>query len=516
MVYLQSQLRSGLANLFAPRYRSLNSEDPALSNGLLSDTDDEKDFEKHVEPQAVSTIAALLCPLGRILRSLLLILVPSFVTNLFSPSTEPRKLHPTSFLDGVRGCAASIVAYIHLVAPHERWLLPVYGAEDKIGSNVLQLPFIRVLFAARPMVHIFMVISGYVLSLKAVRYMRRREHDKMLDTIVSMIVRRGMRLFLPSIAGLALMEFSAWAGWQHWQAEPTLWGKIYNVYLNAGRLVYSWHWDFENDIELLQLWTIPVEFSCSMMLFLVLIGVSKMRAWIRFAIIAALMVHCHACMRWGPFEFLAGMMLAEVDEIVRERREERQHVVSLSDATSTSTEQPATRKTSSMIHTAFWLTVFLLGLFLAGYPEENAILAPGFDTVVRWTPQIYLNKGIPLPSFFAFSIAAVLIIASICRLPLLQKPFTTPFAQYLGDLSYGLYIVHYMTVLSLEWKIVEVVHFMTGGNDTQLKRIVAVFLEITMLMVIVIWQADLFWRFIDKPVVRFARVVEMMCKRPDA
>lgn len=484
----------------------------------------EKDVTMRNLGDSHSFLNLILSTLTLIFRPFFFILIPSFIHTLFSREAQPAKLHSTSFLDGIRGYAAFIVAYVHLVPARERWLLPAYGHDeaDGLGSNILQLPFLRALFAARPMVHIFFVISGYVLSCKAIRLIRQGQHEKAANVLSSMIFRRGIRLFLPCIAGIVLMDITAWFGLQTWQSPTTAWGKIQNIAHNIGILMTCWSWDWENSYALMQLWTIPVEFACSMLLFVVLMGLSHVRPWLRFAITGGIMIHSHASGHWGPFEFLAGVSMAEIEEIIRERARAK----SLRLAAATGAAADFGLDLAAMgralplisvfpnISSAFWSLIFLFGLFLAGYPEQGAESSFGFEYITPFTPQVYINAGAPLPSYFWFGVSAILILASSFRLRPLQSFFETSFAQYLGKISYSVYIIHYTTVLVLGDRICDTAHHVVGDVDTQFKRLMIVFLEIVMLMILVIWQADLFSRVIDRPATNFARWLEDRCRKP--
>jgi hypothetical protein len=103
----------------------------------------------------------------------LLSLFPSIIQCRIDPSRKPPpgKIFPTSYLEGLRGLAASLVFWYHVDWKYLNTLMPSYGpplSEDgtRAPSSILQLPFLRVAFSGRRMVHIFFIISGYVLSLK--------------------------------------------------------------------------------------------------------------------------------------------------------------------------------------------------------------------------------------------------------------------------------------------------------------------------------------------------------------
>ena len=102
------------------------------------------------------------------------VLKPSFLGR-HAPAAKPRRLHPTSYLDGLRGVAALFVVFAHYEATYFSFLNPAWHASDdnaggaqSRNNNVLQLPILRTIYSSRFMVAIFFVISGHVLSQKAI------------------------------------------------------------------------------------------------------------------------------------------------------------------------------------------------------------------------------------------------------------------------------------------------------------------------------------------------------------
>lgn len=136
------------------------------------------------------------------LCSWLLALLPSF---LLYRQTTPRKLHPTSYLDGLRGFAALFVVFHHikLTFPGRFKALDLgYHStpqDPSLSAHFIQLPILRVLYNGQGMVAIFFVVSGYVLSYKPLKLIRKRDPATLLDSMASMIFRRHMRLYLPLI-----------------------------------------------------------------------------------------------------------------------------------------------------------------------------------------------------------------------------------------------------------------------------------------------------------------------------
>jgi peptidoglycan/LPS O-acetylase OafA/YrhL len=469
------EIKRRIATTF--QYSPIPHEYPLTAEEDESLLEGQKELES---PQKSST--------SHIFMAFLLALIPSFITNRFR-ATEPRKLHPTSFLDGLRGFAAIVVVSGHLVLYLERWVMIAYGVQSQ--GNILQLPFIRLLVSPRAMVHIFFVISGYVLSCRHVKMIWAAEHQKLGGSLVSAVFRRGIRLFLPPLVQLVSMLIFAVLGlpdFREWDVSDASFGNLYKS--SIGHLVSCWNWD-EVDGELFQLWTIPVEFSCSMLLFLFVLGTSRLKTWIRLSVVIGVMVHCQAAGRYGPFEFLAGYLMADLEEYWSERE---------------------LSGTTKRVHDAFWITCLLVGMFISGWPQLAAEETFGFKQLISWTPQAYLNRadpylenGLIYVSFFWFSLAAPLMLWALFRVPVLQKPFTSRLALYCGDISYSIYIVHWYVVISLKEQIGNMLHGLNGESDTGLKRTLSAIFEAFVIVGLSVWYADVFWRLVDRPIVKFGR-----------
>lgn len=162
--------------------------------------------------------------LGRHVVPALVALLPSFVVS--SKNKKPRKIFPTSYLDGLRGVAAFFVVVHHYtiaytVSSAQGWGLDRGG----VGSQnwFWLLPIIRVVHAGRFMVVIFFVLSGYVLSYRSLKLARQGKQLELLDSLASSVFRRWLRLHLPVIAScfmaFMLARFNAWhnmpKGWEH-------------------------------------------------------------------------------------------------------------------------------------------------------------------------------------------------------------------------------------------------------------------------------------------------------------
>lgn len=138
-----------------------------------------------VEDAGRSPIAnGILTQPRRYMRRGVLALLPSPLQRRLAPHlSKPPRIHPTSYLDGLRGLASFIVFAHHYTCEYVYPYVAYYGVStEKVPSSPLQLPFVRVVYAGRPMVHIFFVISGFVLSKKPLELVRAHKYDRLLTT----------------------------------------------------------------------------------------------------------------------------------------------------------------------------------------------------------------------------------------------------------------------------------------------------------------------------------------------
>jgi peptidoglycan/LPS O-acetylase OafA/YrhL len=217
---------------------------------------------------------------------------------------EPtKKAHITSYLDALRGWAAVIVFNHH------------YG---KIW--ILNHDFLRILVHGRAMVDVFFVISGYVLSYRMLKLMRTQQAVPLLDTVVSSVFRRWIRLYgsaaVASFILMLLVEFG-WTYRSRRQKNLALqlwdWGLDFGHFSNVfAHLDGYWSRNGLSNKYLDVLWTMPVEFRGSMALFTFCVGVCKLSTRNRMLLCWFLML---LAWYWAVVYvalFLGGLFLADL------------------------------------------------------------------------------------------------------------------------------------------------------------------------------------------------------------
>ncbi|KAF2432121.1 acyltransferase [Tothia fuscella] len=476
-------------------------------------------IKPHIRTFRASSWRAILC------RSTFALL-PSFIQNRFRTEHKPDKLFPTSYLDGMRGLAALFVFFCHY--SYSCFVITEGYGHGGPGenNNILQLPFIRLFYSGPPMVCLFFVISGYALSLKPLKQMRSHQWDALNTTLTSSIFRRGIRLFLPTTISTFMVVLLLRMGFYestrafasnkqllrniveyHPERLPTFTAQFNDWIWRVYEFVHVWGWEsFGGSTGYdVHLWTIPVEFRCSMVLFLVLSGLARLRVWIRLTSLFFIAWFTYRNGRWEMLLFLAGMFLAELDLIRLASRRPTLTNTPLHSSCSNCKESNSQRK---KIMKGFWIALGIVALYLMSQPDDHFSSTPGWITLSTLIPTFFTDKY-----RYYQCLGSILLVLATNHSKFLQKPFNHPIIQYLGKISYALYLVHGPVLHVIGYRI-EPWAWGVTGSESRGEYVRGFLLGAVFIVPTTVWVADLFWRWVDGPTVRFARWVEGRCNVP--
>jgi peptidoglycan/LPS O-acetylase OafA/YrhL len=436
----------------------------------------------------------------KLLVRICLALLPSPISKLCGAHVETVRPHSTTaYLDGMRGLASFIVLTEHLTMRYHPHVFEEYGNKP----TFFQLPIIRLLYSGSVMVAIFFVISGFALSLKPLEIIHERDWERLHHTMASATFRRGIRIFLPPIIVSFIVmigvrfhlydqQYSGATdmslGYPHYM--PTIWSQLIDwLEYVLGKLIYPYQWltplpNITQSDYAAPLYTIPQEFWSSLFLFAIITGLSRVRMSVRFMVVGFLIFISAWCMRREISMFLAGMILAEL-HLCRQPSASKSFVPS---------------RLRRLVSEVAWFLVFVIGLYMSSIPHTRGSYGsstPGFRTIskiIPWNSNVY-------------SIGAVLIVWGITNITLLQRLFTMSVFHYLGQISFALYLVHWPILAGGGWALVPAIWKITG-NSTDTRYEVGFGLGFLVLVPVVLWAADLYWRFVDVPCIRFARRFE--------
>ncbi|KAK3687650.1 acyltransferase family-domain-containing protein [Podospora appendiculata] len=508
--------------------------------------------------------------------------LPSFIPSLYNRfrlskassaaaaggPTRDKPLSPTAYLDGLRGVAALTVYIFHFGYLWFPVLRNGYGSTDS-DHLIWQLPVLRALHSGRASVTVFFVISGYVLSLRTLTIIYNGQTDKVLDALAGSVFRRPFRLYLPIVVstGIAavLTRFnnvfipnigggeippeqptSSQQFW-HW-LEVTI--KTINPFRSLTGRQNLWGNDYNG-----HLWTIPFEFKGSLLVFFLLLAFSRSRRSISFVGVS---IAAYWQMVSGDFDqtlFCAGLLLAELSLI-------------LPPAIFGLKLSPSGRRSAYILQHALTIALFITSLHFLSYPENHGPSSPGFRTISSLVPAFYDGNEERIQQFW-ISVGAITLVVALMYSPavsrrrsdatdldleldeeqqprpsaadlssrnappqsepLLQRLFTNAFAQYLGQISYSLYLWHGsinhivgMRYLHPAWAAWEAGEAGAKGlAESGFEAAAAAVLDtirreyiwkwawgMVVNTFILFWVSDVFHRAVDMPAVRVTRTIQ--------
>jgi peptidoglycan/LPS O-acetylase OafA/YrhL len=438
-------------------------------------------------------------------------------------------------IDGLRGLAALFVVCHHSSLLLFSWSIhhPWTSAET---SRLIQFPVLRLLVSGLPHVAIFFVISGYSISLKTLRHAHKREHAAGAAALASSVCRRHSRLFIPA----ATVSFIA-ACWSHWGWYPAeTWHEVVAIGTRApprdaesllGQLL-DWfrhllvHMDptFHNVNGIdgfaydLNQWTMPVEFAGSIIVFLLLAAFSRFSPVLRLVMTAGVLAWNLHITSYAPFLFVGGMFLADLSVFLKSRTKSNlagKEMVATEeeeDCLDVILEAKPNRSVAwAVFKHSLVITAFLFALYLLSMPEMNGAAggfdpAPGYRTLASLIPQQYWDAG--RPDYLFIPLAAFFLVGAVDRSPeILQRIFTTGFAQYMGRISFSLYLVHGPVLYTLAARLSPSAMAAVGGGNTDAQWAGGVALVGAAFTVVVVWYADLVSRLVDEKTVVFVKKV---------
>ncbi|KAF5553108.1 acyltransferase [Fusarium phyllophilum] len=258
-------------------------------------------------------------------RNLGIFLLPSFITRgLVQEETlqAQSSSSPTLYLDGLRGLFSFLVFLRHFLLPWEEDLDTGFGQNG--NTSLIKLPIVRLLYGG-PTVPIFFIVSGFVLAYKPLKLIHKKDYNALGLHTMSSVLRRPFRLFLPPLvstfivaisvsAGLYTAPYQDMPGWvpRHPERLGSLWAQIGDwMRFVVVDLTHPWSWKSPMSEYDSHLWTIPIQFRASMIVYLTLLALARARVWVRVTTLVFLCLYSLQQERWEMYLFFAGVFLAE-------------------------------------------------------------------------------------------------------------------------------------------------------------------------------------------------------------
>lgn len=331
------------------------------------------------------------------------------------PLTKPRLR--LEFLDGIRGWAALMVLFGHLILCTFKPTLPQ-----------LINPLTSFISDSKLAVYVFFVLSGFVLSIRFIQ-------ERPRPSLPAAILARYVRLAIPVLAScsIAYLLLSTGLMWNH-QAVPIThsdnWlGVFYNF---SPRLLTLFDFSlrgvffhYYEPIYNAPLWTMQWEFKGSIIIYMLgaIYGWKRSLAYAGgiFILIAAfvdahtkigfLQNHLEGCVQYGTF--IAGSALALAYVRIPKRIQNDRRLQNAATA------------------------LMLLPVAISAFAK------PAND---------------PLMSAYFNSLIAVPVVAAVTFSPWLKQLFTAPISRFLGRISFPFYLLHLLVICSFSSYLIVTLH----------------------------------------------------------
>ncbi|EZF31753.1 hypothetical protein TMEN_6256 [Trichophyton mentagrophytes] len=341
----------------------------------------------------------------------------------------------TRWADGLRGIAALFVVASHVTLCFARSVMPPSISTDG-PRRLFQNPYLRLIGQGNAAVSVFLVLLGFVNSLKTIQLIRSGCHQDALSTLSVGAFRRTGRLMLPATAatlvsfslcnlglyGLARSSDAYWTMTTAAAPSSTILEGIKSV---AWEMIAVWIVG-ENRYDQPQ-WALAHLFKGSFFIYMVLLATAS--ATPAFRLIALSILYA-----WGwiagdtivrPNVF-AGMILAEL------------------------TYLPTPKK--SKVTTVLPYLVVALGLYLCSFPDR-------FADQAQWSRQLEQLGRIIFPKNAAMgrawpNIGAQLLCFAVMYSPQMRHFLSHKWLHWIGSLSFALYLLHGMLMRTvLVWLV---------------------------------------------------------------
>ncbi|KAF9889474.1 hypothetical protein FE257_007377 [Aspergillus nanangensis] len=336
------------------------------------------------------------------------------------------------WIDGLRGIADLIIAFNHffnvdIPTPFRTF----WDSPPSANRRLIQLPPFRIPFMMDPMVPLFMVISGYSISYTLLQT-RNNNPDQFAARLRSSICRRPFRLFLPmfifAIPSHLLFYFDLYSSNPGFPENITT--RIHPGVRPWDHLCYMLGY-FADQLSPLQLqwngglngqlWTMPLEFRGSLVVYGLIYVQASWRRSARFYALGVFLALVLWFGHWDIVSFVAGLGLAELY---------------LEDESNPSSPRSSPWTTLSYI-LRITATLYLFCLsseteYPPGYRFLHTFHTLHWGRYGGWTEVRKIWHAI----------GAVLFFSVVLQSPQLQRGLSTRVAQGLGRLSFAVYLVH--------------------------------------------------------------------------
>ena len=481
-------------------------------------------------------------------------LTPTLVRSLVwhEQSTPPKKF-PTSYLNGLRGLTAIKVFTFHYTFVYSDFGFQPWGVDDR-HKHVLELPIIRYFYSGFTS-HVFFGIAGYLTSLRLFQLLEKNDantRSKILQNISGSLFRRAFRLYLPVFLITLITTTYIHLGFYEHNRPFILDRKLFpgEWYEPKPNMAETWsaqlaHWCHEmfdlTNIVTEQtvypyhdqhLWSILSEMRASLHLYAVLVAVAQCKKHIRIVFMLFIAFMYFLWNHWEIWVYILGAVVAQADLLLTERDQEERETLVMERQVNGSIDhekplpQPQLSKPlhefphihiskyNSQIRSAIRWLAFLIAFYFLSYPIDGSRdYAPGYIWLNRMIPEWMVRKDKFYPNI-GTALLILLLARSNPDISKWRRALTSHYPQYLGKISFALYLVHGPLMHSFGYLIPHKISWMAG---TELMKMgdfswaFSIMIGWAITLVCALWAADVWTREVENRCVKFVKELERIC-----
>ncbi|KAH7042125.1 hypothetical protein B0J12DRAFT_674734 [Macrophomina phaseolina] len=270
---------------------------------------------------------------------------------------------------------------------------------------------------------VFFVISGYCACHSAMRLRDAQGPPAMVNRLSRSAFRRGLRLYLPVFFMATLSQLLFFFGLYNWNwTEVTL--QPWHAPLAHLKYLVTYLFEIANPMDVtqnpglnLQYWVIPVEYAGSLTVYTTCLALAGAKRTVRPILLALLILPFIYRGSFLTYTFLAGHLIAELDLV-------RAH------GTGSQRRGLSHRATTALL---------LASLYFLSLPD-NYPATPGYAFLDALTPPRW--GAVAQHNWRA--LAACLFVYALSSDVRLQALPSATLPQYLGSISWEVYLCHMM------------------------------------------------------------------------
>lgn len=442
--------------------------------------------------------------------------------RMLSPARK-RRITSTSWLDGLRGVAAFIVVVYHNNLLIYFFKYKSCKAWQHNDPHLWRLPIFRLVCSGGAMVDIFFVVSGYALSYKPLTLARNRDFTKLNASITSSFFRRGIRLYLPVVFITfvnAILIYNEILDLPQIHAQKNFFLQVHYWLNDLTTGINPFTVDKYRTDNMLGLhyeavtWTIPYEYRGSIVIFALLLTLARARPLSRFFILLSVVLYTIAVGQWDMFLFICGSLCCEVHHYMNQ-------IKPVSIPTSATLPRPILnekdtnpRRVRTVTRNVMSVWVVFCLLYVITIPDGHFGVGdtPFYGAISTIMPASWNN--LPDTGRFCTCVTAVLLVLFLGQSQLFRRALSSRFPQYLGDISFAIYIIHFSLIKTMGLPLLEAIRSCRKRIspqvpvDSGLGGWIILFVYSLVALPVLFWLGDLTEKYIDKKSVTLARWAE--------